>query len=450
LVENWRPLFQLLFYTSEFRVLLVDTLKILRQVLLRHQEGLGDYAEQKFVEGASPAAIAKTVTKEIKDSFQTPEGELQVEITDDEWDQLNDNIARVFVTLSRQPSYRDGIQRMFNLLDLLRDQLTTARVEASATVQPHARRAQVETEELIAKFAGREALDDFIESLCRLVEKTINDEQTKEYLRELREFILDTGEHIHEEEFKRRSKELASRGRQLVQDKKYEDELNHLFDCANTLMENIQNDEFVTVLRHHAGLVADDLSYLDTEGRVQVDTEMLGKLRSVIVPVLAETLKYIPIPRIEDSNDNRDYWFDNIILCGYDVIPNNIRFQIESDSEVSLRDVETQKSSTKMIITLKEIRTELKNMDFFYHKKTFPEMTEQGRVTLRLTGDGATLKMIFQVKQGPEDKVPKLGEGEVHFQIHTMDIEFDKESLKHDILVPMLTGMMKNQIQIKN
>jgi len=102
-----------------------------------------------------------------------------------------------------------------------------------------------------------------------------------------------------------------------------------------------------------------------------------------------------------------------------------------------------------MIITLKEIRTELKNMDFFYHKKTFPEMTEQGRVTLRLTGDGATLKMIFQVKQGPEDKVPKLGEGEVHFQIHTMDIEFDKESLKHDILVPMLTGMMKNQIQIK-
>jgi len=92
-----------------------------------------------------------------------------------------------------------------------------------------------------------------------------------------------------------------------VQDKKYEDELNNLFDCANTLMENIQNDEFVTVLRHHAGLVADELSYLDTEGRVQVDTEMLAKLRSVIVPVLAESLKYIPIPRIEDSNDNRDY-----------------------------------------------------------------------------------------------------------------------------------------------
>jgi len=228
-----------------------------------------------------------------------------------------------------------------------------------------------------------------------------------------------------------------------------ENELNDFINSANTLIENIQNDEFVTVLRFHAGLVADDLSYHDTEGRVQVDTEMLGKLRSVIAPILAETLKYIPVPRIEDSNDKRDYWVDNIILCGYDVIPNNLRFQIESDSNVSLRDIETQKSYTKMIITLKEIRTELKNMEFFYHKKTFPEMTEHGRVTLRLTGDGATLKMIFEIKQDLEDKVPKLEEGEVHFQIHKMDIEFDKGSLNHDILVPMLTTMMKNQIQLQ-
>jgi len=301
---------------------------------------------------------------------------------------------------------------------------------------------------LVAGFAGRKALDDFIESVRRLVETTFKDESTKQYLKEIREFILDTktGEHIHEEEYKRRSRELASRGRQLVQEKRYEDQLNEFLNHANTIIENIQKDEYVTVLRHHAGLVAEDLSYVDTEGHVQVNTEMLGKLRSVIVPVLAETLKYIPIPRIEDSNDNRDYWVDNIILCGYDVIPDNVRFQIESDSEVSLRDIET-KSNTKMIITLKEIRTELKNLEFYYKKKTFPEMVEQGRVTIRLTGDGATLKVIFRVNQGPEDKVPQLGDGEAHFHIHNLDIEFDKDSLKHNILFPMLTNMMKNQIQ---
>jgi len=242
---------------------------------------------------------------------------------------------------------------------------------------------------------------------------------------------------------------LASRGRQLVQEKRYEDALNDVLDRANTILDNIQNDEFVTALRHHAGLVAEDLSYVDTEGHVQVDMEMLGKLRSVIVPVLAESLKYIPIPRVEDYNENRDYWVDNIVLCGYDVVPENVRFQIESDSEVSLRYIEMNKSYTKLIVTLKEIRTELKNLEFYYKKKTFPEMKEQGRVTLRLTGDGATLQMIFRVDQGPEDKVPVLGDGEVHFQIHKMNIEFDKDSLKHNILVPMLTNLMKNQIQLQ-
>jgi len=48
---------------------------------------------------------------------------------------------------------------------------------------------------------------------------------------------------------------------------------------------------------------------------------------------------------------------------------------------------------------------------------------------------------------GLEDKVPQLGDGEAHFHIHNLDIEFDKDSLKHNILFPMLTNMMKNQIQ---
>jgi len=100
-----------------------------------------------------------------------------------------------------------------------------------------------------------------------------------------------------------------------------------------------------------------------------------------------------------------------------------------------------------LIITLSKIRTELKNLDFFYEKKTIPTLTEGGRVTLRLGGDGATLSFVFEVQQNPEDKVPRLAEGEVHFDIHKLDIEFDKESLKHDVLVPMVTSIFKQQIQ---
>jgi len=269
----------------------------------------------------------------------------------------------------------------------------------------------------------------------------------------LREFILDTKNEReireNKEMFKNRIRTLALRGRQLMEEFRYRKVVIDFLDCTQELFDNIRNDEFVTVLRHHAGLVAEDLSYTDTEGRMQIDMEAIGKLRDVIGPVLAESFKYIPIPRIEQSDENREYWVDNIVVCGYDVLPDNIRFQIETDGEVSIRDIEMKKSNTRLIITLKNIRTELKNLEFFYTRKTFPSFTDRGRATLRLGGDGATLILIFQVVQNPEDQGPRLGEGEVHFNIHQLDIEYDKETLKHDVLVPFMTNVWKQQIRLK-
>jgi len=303
---------------------------------------------------------------------------------------------------------------------------------------------------LVASFAGREALDYFMESLRQLARRINDDKLARQYLKEIKEFILDskTGECIQEEEYKRRSRALASRGRALVQQNRYEDELNDFLDCALDIMENIQKDEFVRMLRHHAGLVANDLTYVNSDGNTQIDTEMLGKLSAVIVPVVAESLKYIPIPRIEGSDHKRDYWVDNIVLCGYDIIPENVRFQVESDSEISIRTIETMKSYTKLIVTLKDIRTEVKNLEFYFKRKTFPEMTDQGRLTLRIAGDeGATLNIIYRVEQGTEDAPPKLGNGEVHFHIQKLDIKFKKGSLKHGVLVPLVTKLFKKRIQ---
>jgi len=266
-------------------------------------------------------------------------------------------------------------------------------------------------------------------------------------------FFLDTKNanliRDNNEEFKRRSRELATRGHELVTEFKHGDDLNEFLDRTQEMLDNIRNDEFITVLRHYAGLVAEDLSYTDTEGNTRLDMEAIGKLRNVIGPVLAESFKYIPIPRIERSDEKREYWVDNIVVCGYDVLPDNIRFQIESDSEVSLRDIELKRSNTRLIMTLKNIRTELKNLDFFYERKTFPSITDGGRATLRLGGDGATLTLIFNVLQGPNDPSPRLDEGEVHFNIHQLDILYDKGTLKHDILVPFMTNMWKQQIRLE-
>jgi len=289
-----------------------------------------------------------------------------------------------------------------------------------------------------------------LKNFRNVVDRIENDERTRKFLSEVRELISSTksAEYVQTEDFKQRTSSLADEARAIADEYKYDDEVERFLDSAEEIINNIRNDECVEVLRHHAGLIADDLSFVDNTGNIQLDVDMLGKIRNVIIPILAESLKYIPIPRIESRDHNRDYWVDNIVLCGYDVLPDHVRVQLESDSDVSIRDIETKYSYTKLIITLAQIRTELKNLDFFYQKKTFPEMEDSGKMTIRFGGvNGATLKLVFRVEQSPDDKLPKFQEGSASFNIEKFDITFDKSTIQHDVLLPMMSSLFKAQIK---
>jgi len=451
-VQKIRPIFQLLMSSREFRVLILDSLEILRRIFLRHAREPGQTAKHQFVEGEHPADIAKDVAQKSADTFQNDEGELEVQVSDEEWRGLQDDFTRVLSTLARQPAYQEGVTTLLELVDVLRDQArqTAAKTSNNTKAQPHARRAQEETKDLVASFSGRESLDFFLDSLHLVIQNVDEDERSRKYLSELRELISSSksAEYVESEEFKQRSSRLANEARDIAKEYKYANEVEQFLNSAEEVMRNIRNDECVEVLRHQAGLVADDLSYVDNSGNVQLDLDMLGKVRHVLFPILAETLKYIPIPRIESSNSYRDFWVDNIVLCGYDVLPDHIRVQIESDSDVSIRDIETKYSYTKLIITLGQIRTELKDLDFYYLRKSFPEIADSGKMSIRLGGiRGATLKLTFRVEQTPSDKLPKFKEGSASFDIEKFDISFNKETIHHDVLLPMFSQLFKAQIQ---
>jgi len=211
----------------------------------------------------------------------------------------------------------------------------------------------------------------------------------------------------------------------------------------------MKNDEFLQLLRLHAGVVRSDLSYVDMEGKLQLDTDMLTRLQQVLLPVLADALKYIPMPRISSSDAYREFWLDKVILCSYDIIPENIKFHLESDLEFSFQDTEMKGTHTFLVIQLKHFRTELKDVEFYYKKKTFPELEDKGRVTFRIKGQGANLTLTYKIEQKPEDKVPRIMEGNANFDISDLDIEFDTSTIHHTVLVPMLSNMFKLQIKLQ-
>jgi hypothetical protein len=226
-----------------------------------------------------------------------------------------------------------------------------------------------------------------------------------------------------------------------------EEDLKPFLQSADELIENIKNDDFLQILRYQAGIVKSDLSYVDSEGMIQVDTDMLSKLQKVLFPVLADALKYIPVPRIYSCDAKREFWLDNIVLCSYDLLPENFRFHLETDSEISFKDIELNETHTQLVIHFNSLLTELKNVELYYKKKTFPEIEDSGRVTFRVKGEGAKMTLVYNVVQKPEETLPRVLEGYASFDISGLEIEFDKSTLRHDVLVPMLTSMFKIQIK---
>jgi hypothetical protein len=442
-VETWRPVFQLLIRSRDFRQLFVDATRIARRIVSRQTKPIVEEAKQRFLEGQSITTIAATAKEVIKEKSQE-----ETPVTDEELETLLDEWQRVMVVLAQQPTYREGISRLFTLFDMFRYSSKHDVIPGGIKTETHVRRAQLETEELVASFAGRETFDQWKFNLQKLIELFENRSEWNQYLTELRNFILSTRseEEVRSDQFKQESKNLANRARELVQQLKDENEVDNFLKSSEELMENIKNDEYVKLLRQQAGIISSDISFVDTEGKVQVDFDMLSKLQSVLLPVLAEYFKYIPLPRIERFDSKREFWLDNITLCGYDIIPENIHFHLESESDLSMKSLETR-GHTRLVIRLEKFRTELKNMKFFYKKKTFPELMDNGIVSFRIGGDGAKLTLVFNIEKFSNDAQPHLTEGYADFRIRNMDIDFDKDTLTHDVLVPMITNLSKMDIQ---
>lgn len=51
------------------------------------------------------------------------------------------------------------------------------------------------------------------------------------------------------------------------------------------------------------------------------------------------------------------------------------------------------------------------------------------------------------MEQSPTDIIPRLREGSVSFNIEKLDVNFNRSTLHHDVLLPVVSQMFKTQIQ---
>jgi len=92
------------------------------------------------------------------------------------------------VLLAKEPTYREGITRIFYLLDLFTKSVADEPIQTAVLLCNVA----AETEALVASFSGRETLETFKRHLRNLILQIQQNENLQNYLHELKLFILKT------------------------------------------------------------------------------------------------------------------------------------------------------------------------------------------------------------------------------------------------------------------
>jgi len=93
----------------------------------------------------------------------------------------------------------------------------------------------------------------------------------------------------------------------------------------------------------------------------------------VIVPTLIQQVGYVPIPRIEYTDEKLDLVIENLTLQGRNLFPNIIEIAAQTHMRMSPYSTIKDEYHHTMTLTLSQIQADMRDVTFYFHKKSgFP------------------------------------------------------------------------------
>lgn len=121
------------------------------------------------------------------------------------------------------------------------------------------------------------------------------------------------------------------------------------------------------------------------------------------IPLFTISLQvgYIPIPRIEYTDDNLDLVVENLALQGRNLLPNIISLEANNYIKFSPYDAITGDNRHRITLHLEQMQADLRDVAFYYRLKGGLKMTDSGLADVLLGGRGLSVS-VFQTSIASE------------------------------------------------
>ncbi|KAF9457296.1 hypothetical protein BDZ94DRAFT_1326382 [Collybia nuda] len=361
---------------------------------------------------------------------------------------------KVIIECQKHDDYQDSLRWLLSYIEEYathgRTMANQKKEGASGVKEDRAlKNAIAEIRTLLERFANGKSMGIIVDAFNVLADDARRDQQLKNWFRSVdayvRKVLLEPG-YVLEPDCNTQAKSLRESGRQFYDDK-YKDHFDNLFASVGEWFKAMGDDPINARFGEDWARLTRDLLF-DSEGGLKFKKDLWNDVRKVILPELVDKVGYIPIPRIEYTDESLDLVVENLTLSGRNLFPNVIALEAHNYVRFSPYSAITDESHHRFTLTFGQMQADMRDVAFYFKKKTgVPKLTDSGLADVVLGGEGLTATVVL-VSAG-KDRSSVFKVHDVHVKVDTL--KFSIRDSKHDFLYktlkPLATGLVKKQIQ---
>ena len=301
---------------------------------------------------------------------------------------------------------------------------------------------------LLERFANYTSADDLIDSINAIYRDADKDPELKNWFKSIDTFIrkcLKEQGFIMQDTSNQEWNALYDHGHFLLRER-YRNHTNRVIDeikfFGNQFDEDPMNKRFAASLQKLFNELGND-----ENGKPVFKKHLVKDVSKVIVPGIFESVRYIPVPRIEYTDPMIDAIVENLVIEGDNLAPNSFEFGSDNYFRWGRQSI-TSKNKNKVMVSVSGIQMDLRDVSYYINKKQgFPSITDTGVMDIFMGGSGFSFKIAMETAdKSDRQHFFKINNVTVDLKSLKIKLKQSKHKTLFNFFKPLLFAVVKPAI----
>ncbi|KHJ34492.1 hypothetical protein EV44_g6503 [Erysiphe necator] len=379
---------------------------------------------------------------------------LSGKFSEDRREKTKYRLQNLVLECQKHHDYQEAITTLLNLAETYVSYANKVSQEGTASIKniqddDAINKVEADFKILIERFANGTSTKALFTILDAVYSDASQDLELKNWLKQLNSYIrkcLQNEGFIMKDDSVNEWNEIFDTGAFLLRDR-YRSRVDQFLSEIKFLAEQFDHDPLNKRFAQATEKLFADLG-LDENGNPSFKPQLLKDLTEIIIPTIFENIRYIPIPRIEYSDEVVDLVVENLIIESDNFFPNIFEFTNDNYIRLGRKSI-SNKSMHSASLHIAGIQMDIKDVAFFLKKKKgFPSIHDTGVVDIFLGGSGFS----FTIKMSTSDSKDR----ENFFKVDKVDVDIKNFKIKikksqHKLLLviskPILLKVIRPALQ---